>query len=259
MKNTRTIRNKQRGFSLIELLVAIGILMIIMGIVFQQVDTVQKRNRTEEAKLDIFQTAREFIDQMTRDIHQAGFPNGKMYTSAYQNAGLRTNAVGIFFISPTEVHFQGDVDADGIVDYVAYKLVPRSTSPGDANCPCLRRSQLQKADDPSTPYDPFGQAPDFRTQVENITFKVSGSPTSISGERIFRAFDKYGNEIDITGGLTKTNFDPTDDGWQPTSELINRIWTVQINLDVQAPTTDLGARGAGRPEVFLTATAQVTN
>jgi hypothetical protein len=59
--------------------------------------------------------------------------------------------------------------------------------------------------------------------------------------------------------LTKTNFDPTDDGWQPTSELINRIWTVQINLDVQAPTTDLGARGAGRPEVFLTATAQVTN
>jgi prepilin-type N-terminal cleavage/methylation domain-containing protein len=261
MKNTRTIRNRQRGFSLIELLVAIAILMIIMGIVFQQVDIVQKRNRQEEVKLDIFQTAREFIDQMTRDIHQAGFPNGKMYTSAYQNPGLQTNAVGLFYISPTEVHFQGDVDADGIVDYVAYKLVPRSTNPGDANCPCLRRSQLQKADDPSTPYDPFGQAPDFRTQVENITFKVSGSPTSISGERIFRAFDKFGSEVDITSGLTRTTFDPLDDGWQATSDPsgITRIWTIQINLDVQAPTTDIGARGAGKPEVFLTATAQVTN
>jgi prepilin-type N-terminal cleavage/methylation domain-containing protein len=262
MKNKRTIRNRQRGFSLIELLVAIGILMVIMGVVFQQIEMVQKRNRSEEVKLDIFQTAREFIDQMTRDIHQAGFPNGKMYASAYQNPGLRTNAVGIFFISPTEVHFQGDVDADGIVDYVAYKLVPQSTNPGDANCPCLRRSQLQKADDPSTPYDPFGQAPDFRTQVENITFKVSGSPTSITGERIFRAFDKYGNEITLPAtGLTRTNWDPADDGWQTTSDPsgITRIWTIQINLDVQAPTTDIGARGAGRPEVFLTATAQVTN
>ena len=262
MRNKKTIRNRQKGFSLIELLVAIGILMVLMAVVFQQVDVVQKRNREEEVKLDIFQTAREFIDQMTRDIHQAGFPNGKMYTSAYQNPGLRTNAVGIFFITPTEVHFQGDVDADGIVDYVAYKLVPQSTNPGDANCPCLRRSQLQKADDPSSPYDPFGQAPDFRTQVENITFKVSGSPTSIAGERIFRAFDKFGNEITLPAtGLTRTNWDPADDGWQATSDPsgITRIWTIQINLDVQAATRDVGARGQNRPEVFLTATAQVTN
>jgi prepilin-type N-terminal cleavage/methylation domain-containing protein len=252
MTDKRTIRNRQRGFSLIELLVAIGILMIIMGVVFQQIDMVQKRNRTEEVKLDIFQTAREFIDQMTRDIHQAGFPNGKMYANAAdQNPGRITNAVGIFYISPTEIDFQGDVDADGKVDYVAYKVFPKSADDGDANCPCLRRSQLHKADDPSDPYDPFGQKAQWRTQVENITLRGSAL--------IFRAYDKYGQEIPITGGLTKTKFDPLDDGWQPGSELINRIWTVQINLDVQAPTTDIGARGAGRPEVFLTATAQVTN
>ena len=132
MKRQRTNRNRQQGFSLIELLVAIGILMVLMGVVFEQINTVQKRNREEEVKLDIFQTAREFIDQMTRDIHQAGFPNGKMYTAAGQAPGLQTNAVGIFYISPTEVHFQGDVDADGVVDYVAYKLVPQSSNPGDA-------------------------------------------------------------------------------------------------------------------------------
>jgi prepilin-type N-terminal cleavage/methylation domain-containing protein len=265
MKRQRTNRNRQQGFSLIELLVAIGILMVLMGVVFQQIDTVQKRNREEEVKLDIFQTAREFIDQMTRDIHQAGFPNGKMYTAAGQAPGLQTNAVGIFYISPTEVHFQGDVDADGIVDYVAYKLVPRSSNPGDASCPCLRRSQLQKSPSAVTPYSPFIQAPDFRTQVENITFKVSGSPTSIAGERIFRAFDKFGNEVDITSGLTRTTWDPLDDGWStdPTHPSdpsgITKIWTIQINLDVQAATRDVGARGQNRPEVFLTATAQVTN
>ncbi len=265
MKRQRTNRNRQQGFSLIELLVAIGILMVLMGIVFEQINTVQKRNREEEVKLDIFQTAREFIDQMTRDIHQAGFPNGKMYTSAGQDPGLQTNAVGLFYISPTEVHFQGDVDADGVVDYVAYKLVPQSSNPGDANCPCLRRSQLQKSPSTTSPYNPFIQAPDFRTQVENITFKVSGSPTSIAGERIFRAFDKFGNEVDITGGLTRTTWDPLDDGWstdplRPSDPSgITKIWTIQINLDVQAATRDVGARGQNRPEVFLTATAQVTN
>lgn len=267
MKNKRTTRNRQHGFSLIELLVAIGILMVIMGIVFQQVDLVQKRSRQEEVKLDIFQTAREFIDQMTRDIHQAGFPNGKMYAnSADRDPGRDINAVGIFYISPTEIHFQGDVDADGIVDYVAYKLVPQSTTAGDENCPCLRRSQLQKSPSTASPYNPFIQTPEFRTQVENITFKVSGSPTSVAGERIFRAFDKFGNEVDITGGLTRTIWDPADDGWTPNNithapdpSNITKVWTVQINLDVQSPTTDVGARGAGRPEVYLTATAQVTN
>lgn len=258
-------RNRQAGFSLIELMVAMLILTVIMGSVFQQVSFIQKRNRTEEVKLDIFQTSREFIDQMTRDIHQAGFPNGKMYDAAGQNPADLKNAVGIFYISPTEVHFQGDVDADGQVDYVAYKLVPQSKDPGDENCPCLRRSQLLKAAIGGSPYEPLKQPPDFRTQVENITFKISKDPTNVAGERIFHAFDKYGNEIDITGGLTRTTFDPLDDGWQtdpahPSDPSgITKIWTVQINLDVQAPTTDIGSRGAGRPEVFLTATAQVTN
>jgi prepilin-type N-terminal cleavage/methylation domain-containing protein len=78
-------RNTQAGFSLIELMAALAIMMVIMGVVFQQMTLVQKRSRVEEVRLDIFQTAREFIDQMTRDIHQAGFPNGKMYTVSGQD------------------------------------------------------------------------------------------------------------------------------------------------------------------------------
>jgi prepilin-type N-terminal cleavage/methylation domain-containing protein len=268
-------RNRQAGFSLIELMAAVAIMMIIMGTVFQQMSTVQKRSRTEEIKLDTFQTAREFIDQMTRDIHQAGFPNGKMYGAAFQDPGRDSNAVGIFFISPTEIHFQGDVDGDGIVDYVSYKLFPRSNNPGDENCPCLRRSQLLKQ--PmilASPYQPWTQAPQFRTQVENITFRPPGGgafdPTNISNVVIFRAFDKFGNEVPNPGplpatGLQRTTFDPLDDGWStdpahPSDPSgITRIWTVQINLDVQAPLADIGSQGYERPEVFLTATAQVTN
>lgn len=264
--NKRLRKNRQSGFSLIELLVAIAILMVIMGMAFSQINNLQKRNRTEEVRLDIFQTSREFVDQMTRDIHQAGFPNGKMYVASGQNPADLSNAVGIFYISPTEIHFQGDVDADGKVDYVAYKLFPRSSTPGDQNCPCLRRSQLWKAALGGSPYDPMGQAPDWRTQVENITFKTSNDPTNISNEVIFRAFDKFGGEVNITGGLKRTVFDPLDDGWSsipatgaPDPSGITKIWTVQINLNVQAATTNIGAQGNTRPEVYLTATAQVTN
>jgi prepilin-type N-terminal cleavage/methylation domain-containing protein len=265
MKNIAS-RNRQRGFSLIELLVAIAILMVVMASVFSQVDGLQKRNRTEQIRLDIFQTAREFIDQMTRDIHQAGFPNGKMYGESGQNPGDAGNAVGIFYISPIEIHFQGDVDGDGTVDYVAYKLFPQSGNPGDENCPCLRRSQLEKAPDPSSPYVPLNQPPDWRTQVENITFKTSNDPTNVSKEVIFKAFDRAGNPVDISAGLTRTIFDPADDGFTPNAVTgapdpsnITKIWTVQISLDVQSPTLNVGAQGYTRPEVYLTATAQVTN
>lgn len=265
MKNLRN-QTRQAGFSLIEMLLVIAILMVVMGMVFRQIDFLQKRNRTEQVRLDIFQTSREFIDQMTRDIHQAGFPNSKMYSAAGQNPADVANAVGIFYISPNEVHFQGDVDGDGTVDYVAYKLFPQSANPGDENCPCLRRSQLWKAALGGSPYQPLGQAADWRTQVENITFKTSKDPTNVSKEVIFRAYDKFGQEIDISSGLTKTIFDPLDDGWTtnaatgaPDPSGITRIWTVQINLDVQAPTVNVGAQGNTRPEVFLTATAQVAN
>jgi prepilin-type N-terminal cleavage/methylation domain-containing protein len=264
-------RNTQAGFSLIELMAALAIMMVIMGVVFQQMTLVQKRSRVEEVRLDIFQTAREFIDQMTRDIHQAGFPNSKMYTVSGQDPGDQKNAVGIFFISPTRVDFQGDVDGDGVVDYISYALFPQSNNPGFQNCPCLRRSQQPKQ--PmlgASPYVPLSQPPNFRTQVENITFRPPGggpfNPANINGVVIFRAFDKFGQEIPLpAAGLTRTTFDPLDDGWQtdpahlsdPSG--ITKIWTVQINLDVQAPSSDVGSQGYDRPEVFLTATAQVTN
>lgn len=236
-----TKQQRQQGFSLIELMISVLILMVIMGAVLQQVDNAQKRARSEEVKLDMFQTAREFIDQMTRDLHQAGFPNRKLFSSDTMDQTDVSNAVGIFYISQTEIRFQGDVDGDGNVDFVAYKLFPLSSSPGDANCPCLRRSQLFKA-----PGDPMSQAPDWKTQVENVS--ITGNNLS----RIFRAYDKFGTEVDLTSPLTKANFDPTD-GTDP----VNRIFSVQILLNVQAATADIGT--GSRPVAFLTATAQVNN
>jgi prepilin-type N-terminal cleavage/methylation domain-containing protein len=254
MMMTSSIRKSraaaQAGFSLIELMVVILILSVIMGAVFQQIDLVQKRFRSEENKLDMFQTAREFLDQMVRDIHQAGFPNLKMYqpgtvtgtsASPTYNADSAQVATGLWYIGQSEVRFEGDVDFDGQVDEMRYKLFPASANAGDENCPCIRRSQLLKADGTM----PTAQNADYRTQVENLTTTTSN---------IFAAYDKQGTVVDTSTALTKANFDPSDNG---AKDVVNSIWAVQISITVQAATGDIGT--GVRPQVFLTAAAQVNN
>jgi prepilin-type N-terminal cleavage/methylation domain-containing protein len=260
MTKARTTRSRQAGFSLIELMISVLILMVIMGSVFQQLDLVQKRARSEEVKLDMFQTAREFVDQMVRDIHQAGFPNTKMYTYDSANAGVNwinaakdiNNAVGVYYISNSEIRFQGDVDGDGVVDNVAYKLFPKSNADGDANCPCLRRSQTVKAAD-----EPMNQVLDFKTQVENLKI-VSKDPTDVKGTIVFVPYKKDGTMVDLDadygGSMTRSYYNPTDDG---RTDPINYIWTVRVLVTVQGQTGDIGTNV--KPQAFLTASAQVNN
>ncbi|HKW60967.1 MAG TPA: prepilin-type N-terminal cleavage/methylation domain-containing protein [Candidatus Acidoferrum sp.] len=64
----------QRGFTLIELLVALGIFLLVIGAAFTLLSTSQQRYRTESQVLSSFQEARLGMDEMVRDINDAGFP-----------------------------------------------------------------------------------------------------------------------------------------------------------------------------------------
>jgi prepilin-type N-terminal cleavage/methylation domain-containing protein len=65
---------RQDGFTLIELLVALGIFLLVIGAAFTLLSTSQQRYRTESQVLSSFQEARLGMDQMVRDINDAGFP-----------------------------------------------------------------------------------------------------------------------------------------------------------------------------------------
>lgn len=67
-------RRTQRGFSLIEMLVVVAVFTVVTGAVFALLDMAQQRYKMESEFLDTFQGARLAIDQMTRDIHSAGYP-----------------------------------------------------------------------------------------------------------------------------------------------------------------------------------------
>src|SRR5213592_1977147 len=80
-----------RGFSLMELLIVLIILLITAGAIFQVINLSMERSSTEQTKLDMFQEAREFMDQMSRDLRQAGYPSTQNVSSGLLTASPVSN------------------------------------------------------------------------------------------------------------------------------------------------------------------------
>src|SRR5215471_14993199 len=164
---------KQRGFTLLEMLVVVVILGIVVGAVFTQMNQAQQRMTTEETRLDDFQQARDFVDQFFRDINQIGNPNFRLMdtTSPFWNPALTTQvlytysspyindnrfAMGLVKIDSSELRFEGAINGFGNVQSVIYMIN------GSTLCSlCLQRSQADKvAADPLT-----GQTQNWGTEV----------------------------------------------------------------------------------------------
>ena len=72
---TRTQESSpQSGFTLIELLTALGIFLLVCGAAFTLLATSQQRYHTESQVLTSFQEARLALDQIVRDVNDAGYP-----------------------------------------------------------------------------------------------------------------------------------------------------------------------------------------
>jgi prepilin-type N-terminal cleavage/methylation domain-containing protein len=69
-----TLTNRQRGFSLIEVMLVLVIFLIVSGAVFELLNASQIRYRAERDFLESFQGARLGVEIMVRDIHNAGYP-----------------------------------------------------------------------------------------------------------------------------------------------------------------------------------------
>jgi type II secretory pathway pseudopilin PulG len=66
--------NSAGGFSLVELLVGTVLFTIITGAVFSLLLSAQLRYQGESTVTETFQQANVAIDQITRDVHSAGYP-----------------------------------------------------------------------------------------------------------------------------------------------------------------------------------------
>ena len=64
----------QLGFTLIELITALGIFLLVCAAAFTLLASSQQRYQTESQVLNSFQEARLALDQIVRDVNDAGYP-----------------------------------------------------------------------------------------------------------------------------------------------------------------------------------------
>ena len=199
--NRNKRHSKQHGFTLIELLMVVFLLSIVVGAVFSQIERAQVRYRVEDQKVDLTQQEREFIDQFTRDLHQAGYPSASIL-----GTGGTANqvALGLTSMSSTDLIMEGDVDGDGAIERVEYSYFDGTgwPGPGPNPCPCVRRSSVPKTS--AAPAQNF-------TQVQGVI-----------GPSIFVALDIKGNALALP--LSAANLKNTK--------------AVQINLTTQGTALD---------------------
>jgi prepilin-type N-terminal cleavage/methylation domain-containing protein len=193
MTRNRQSGNRQKGFSLIEMMMVLLILGIVSAGLFAQIDTAQQRAFSEQVKLDNFQEARDFVDQFFRDINQIGYPNARMidptaawspalttqltYTWASPYVNDNRLAVGLVKIDANAIQFEGDMNGDGVVQSVMYQIN------GSGTCSlCLQRSQVDKVSANTL----TGQTQNWGTEVNDLLsnpiftyFKADG--TQVTG------------------------------------------------------------------------------
>jgi Tfp pilus assembly protein PilW len=227
------------GFSLMESMISLFILTLVVGAIFQQVRRTQANYRIESQKLDLSQEDREFIDQFTRDLHQAGYPspaslNIDNLNAVIDPAGGNPNLVsaGITNISQTSLTMEGDLDGSGIVRVVTYTLSAGAGCPAARPC-VLRAVQLKGAAAAGTPY----------VEVQNV---VANSAT-------FTAFDATGNPVGLPQTLN-ANATTSDNSYKNLRKI--KSVTVSLTLQIQAVRD---VNGGAPPQLTMTGTARLPN
>lgn len=208
VKLARIREGSQRGFSLLELLITLVVLVAVLGVVVSGVTELQKNNTSQAVNVDLTQESRQFMDQVVQDLHQAGFPSLAMFDLATSAANPNQYAVGLVSISSTAIQYEGDVDGTGVSEVFV------QLSPAAGPCPCtLRRGAVSKA------LYAGGSAPTYYTEVDGVV-----------NLNIFTAYDFAGNAIPLPCTPVGTATAICADGTTP----ITNIKNVGLLLNVQS-------------------------
>lgn len=234
-----------RGFSLIEMMIVIVVISIVVAAVLAQVNVTQQRAIAEQSKLDQFQTARNFVDQISIDARQMGFPNTHNFDVSAAAipawpaglAGLQSDAriaVGLVKLTTNSIQFEGDVNGSGNVSEVSYAIN------GDGLCAtCLERAQVTKVNGVA----PLAQAPaagTYSAEIQNVQNANSAA------NPIFKAFKMDGTQIALPIDINAN------------AALVAQVRVIQVSLDVSDP-NQLDPRTRQPLEANITSRVQVVN
>ena len=259
MRRAEVHNSRERGFSLVELLIATAILISVVAIVMGYIGTAQRRFDTEETKMDMTQESREFMDQIARDLHMVASPHERMFAPGvlpspnwYDDTRVAT---GIVSMTASQLKFEGDVDNDGTVDAITYQLVADFPPAAPVTCPCrIRRLRW-----PKQPGGPLNQPqPFFFVSAQGIinsggTIALGAVPGNFAGytaEPVFRAYDANGTAIALPIDLNTIN-PATGKSW------VFDVRTVRVTLNVLGSLNDNQTKIP--PVITMSTTAKINN
>jgi len=238
-------RARQRGFSLLELLIAATVFLIVAGATFSLLGMAQGRYQTDSRVLASFQEARLGMDQIVRDVNDSGYPP-KNYFSVLPGANLYASTpfawsagypgapclIGVTCTSPGDFDLivETDIDpqANNGVEWIRYQLPPGTTT--------LLRGVAQKAVgmDPMAATSAAGMLP-YVTNVMNNA--PAGQIAAIRA--VYPSMFPAGQPVPLftytceTGGGTPLSC-PTAGGFNTPANILD----VEITLIVQASAVD---------------------
>ncbi len=271
---------RQQGFTLIELMVSMAVMLVVLGAAFSYIGTATQRSQAESTKMDLTQQAREFVDEFERDLHQSGYPGCRVFnTNGTCSLTDNTKAVGLVYVSNYEVGFEGDVDGDGVVDTVWYRVVDSAGNfPPSGTCPCtIQRSQMAKVNGTPPPSQPQVFSQELQQVVNSgapgmgsVSPSPSGGGLPIAGTTawgasntsvyaalttvkdfpVFTPYDQYGNSY---GPL------PVDVITNGQAEMA-KIKSIRLTINVLgSATTGYDLKTHVRPLVTLVGNARIGN
>lgn len=236
LQNRRRTHSESLGFSLLEMLLVIAILIIVSAVIMHGIVQMMHRNSAESSKVDTVQQTRDFIDQMVRDVHDVGYPPSRVISGNPSCVGNAAVSCGVILFSPTQIIYEGDLEGTGTVYQIWMQLLP----PVSGRCPCtLQRGVITKAQALN------GNVPTYFTEVNGVLNSGDGAggsnfPINLPGPGTYGTyatldvFDAYFN--DATRFVSPTGTYSCDETAAPLS--CSGIRSLQISANVTSSSAD---------------------
>ena len=231
--NKKLEAGRQRGFSLVELVVTVAILTTVIAVVTDGISQIERKSASDVNKVGAAQETRQFMDQILRDLRQSGYPGPGLFDPTTLTAATTTYpkicqmninvACGMISFSTSAIQFEGDIDGSGVSDVYLQVVVPTS-----GNCPCtIQRGTVFKAAGTSPPYY---STPAYYTELDNV---MTQTP------------------------FTAYKFDGT--AWVSGTDDISLIKNIGITLYVQNPVPDTNQSSTVYPTTTMVSEVTVNN
>ena len=193
--------SNHKGFTLVELMVALGVCIIIIGAIYAAVTTGQRSSSAMLQKVVAHQDARAALELMAMDTQMASFNPTRAQAADFWKTGAcaassNQNNLGIQEATATSITVEMDADMSGIIgapapnEVIRYAYLPSATDQRitrETNCGGAQ---------------PFLGSPTAGEKTVKVINDVNGNGTMDAGDTpIFRYFDAQGNPITTAAGI----------------------------------------------------------